>query len=409
MLKRIAAVKDVDIVITEIGGTVGDIESQPFLEAIRQIRYEVGRENVLYVHVTLLPYLSMAGELKTKPTQHSVKELLSIGIQPDILVCRSEKEISAELKTKIALFCNVEKQNVIQNEDAESIYDIPLKLEKEGLAKLVCDHFNIKCTEPDLTEWTEMVERSKNPKHRVKIALVGKYVELKDAYLSVAEALKHAGFDNSCDVDILWIHSEHVNENNYKQILKDCDGILVPGGFGDRGIEGKILAAKYARENRKPYLGIGLGMQIAVIEFARSVLGYADADSFEFNPESGYQIIDMADEQKSSENKNGAMRLGSYPCRLINGTKAKGAYEGADMINERHRHRYEFNNKFRDVCEKNGLIISGISPNNKLVEIIELKDHPWFVGAQFHPEFKSRPTRSHPLLKNLIKASIECK
>jgi CTP synthase len=351
----------------------------------------------------------MAGELKTKPTQHSVKELLSIGIQPDILVCRSEKEIPEELKVKIALFCNVEKQNVIQNEDTDSIYDIPLMLEKEGLAKLVCDHFNIRCTEPDLIEWTDMAERSKNPKNRVKIALVGKYVELKDAYLSVAEALKHAGFDNSCDVDISWIHSEHVNENNYKQILKDCDGILVPGGFGDRGIEGKILAAKYARENRKPYLGIGLGMQTAVIEFARSVLGYVDADSFEFNAESGYPIIDIPDGQENTEKNGGAMRLGSYPCKLVDGTKTKEAYEGADMIHERHRHRYEFNNKFRDVCQENGLIISGISPDNKLVEIVELKDHPWFVGCQFHPEFKSRPTRSHPLFKNLIKASIEFK
>lgn len=409
MLKRIATVEDVDIVITEIGGTVGDIESQPFLEAIRQIRYEVGRDNVLYIHVTLLPYLSMAGELKTKPTQHSVKELLSIGIQPDILVCRSEKEISAELKTKIALFCNVEKQNVIQNVDADSIYDIPLMLEKEGLAKLVCDHFNLNCAEPDLAEWTQMVDRSKNPKHRVKIGLVGKYVELKDAYLSVAEALYHAGIDNSCDVHISWIHSEQVNESNYRQILADCDGILVPGGFGDRGIEGKILAAKYARENKKPYLGIGLGMQMALVEFARSVLGYSDADSFEFNPESKYLIINKADGHNDIESNGGYMRLGSYPCRLIDGTKVKGAYGGADMINERHRHRYEFNNEFRDACEKNGLIISGVSPDNKLVEIVELKDHPWFVGAQFHPEFKSRPTRSHPLFKYLIKASIECK
>lgn len=409
MLKRIATVEDVDIVITEIGGTVGDIESQPFLEAIRQIRYQVGRDNVLYIHVTLLPYLSMAGELKTKPTQHSVKELLSIGIQPDILVCRSEKEIPPELKTKIALFCNVEKQNVIQNEDADSIYDIPLMLEKEGLAKLVCEHFNMKCAEPDLTEWTKMVDRSKNPKYSVKIGLVGKYVELKDAYLSVAEALNHAGIDNSCDVEVSWIHSEHLNDDNYEQILKDCDGILVPGGFGDRGIEGKILAAKYARENKKPFLGIGLGMQMALVEFARSVLSYADADSFEFNPESANKVIDAADGYNSDENNGGAMRLGSYPCRLIDRTRAKEAYGGADMINERHRHRYEFNNKYRDVYEEKGLIISGISPDNKLVEIIELKDHPWFVGCQFHPEFKSRPTRSHPLFKNLIKASIECK
>ena len=407
MLKRISVVKDVDIVITEIGGTVGDIESLPFLEAIRQIRYEVGRENVMYIHVTLLPYLSKAGELKTKPTQHSVKELLSIGIQPDLLVCRSEKEITADLKAKIALFCNVEKQNVIQNEDADSLYDIPLMLEKEGLAKLVCDHFNLTCNKPDLREWKDMVERSKNTKHYVKIALVGKYVELKDAYLSVAEALKHAGIDNSADVDISWIHSEGVNEENYKEILKNCDGILVPGGFGDRGIEGKILAAKYARENKKPFLGICLGMQMAVVEFGRSVLGYTDANSSEFNAESNYPMIDIMDGQKDIENKGGTMRLGSYPCKLIDGTKAKEAYDGADMINERHRHRYEFNNKFRDVCQENGLIISGVSPDGKLVEIVELKDHPWFVAAQFHPEFKSRPTRSHPLFKNLIKYSIK--
>lgn len=409
MLKRVTVVNDVDIVITEIGGTVGDIESLPFLEAIRQIRYEVGRENVMYIHVTLIPYLSKAGELKTKPTQHSVKELLSIGIQPDILVCRSEKEIPAELKAKIALFCNVDKQNVIQNEDADSIYDIPVMLEEEGLAKLVCDKFNLICNEPDLTEWKQMIQRLKNPTRYVKIALVGKYVELKDAYLSVSEALKHAGIDNSAEVEVSWIHSEYVNEENYKEILKECDGILVPGGFGDRGIQGKMLAAKYARENKKPFLGICLGMHLAVIEFGRTVLGYTDANSTEFNPDTNYPMIDIMNEQKSVENKGGTMRLGSYPCKLIDNTKAKEAYEGADIINERHRHRYEFNNKFKEVCQENGLIVSGVSPDNKLVEIVELKDHPWFVAAQFHPEFKSRPTRSHPLFKNLIKAAIECR
>lgn len=409
MLKRVSTVQDVDVVITEIGGTVGDIESQPFLEAIRQIRYEVGRENVMYIHVTLLPYLSKAGELKTKPTQHSVKELLSIGIQPDVLVCRTEKEISMDLKAKIALFCNVEKNNVIQNTDADSLYDIPLLLEKEGLAKLVCDRFGFKCNEPDLIEWKDMVKRSKNTSHNVKIALVGKYVELKDAYLSVAEALRHAGIDNSAEVEIDWIHSEEVNEENYMGILEGCNGILVPGGFGDRGIEGKILAARYARENKIPFLGICLGMQMAVVEFARDVLGYEDADSTEFNAESKHPLIDIMNDQKEVENKGGTMRLGSYPCKLVDGTKAKEAYDGADMINERHRHRYEFNNEFRNVCEDNGLIISGTSPDNKLVEIVELKDHPWFVASQFHPEFKSRPTRSHPLFKHLIKASIENK
>ncbi len=409
MFKRVAAVNDVDVVITEIGGTVGDIESQPFLEAIRQIRYEVGRENVMYIHVTLLPYLTKAGELKTKPTQHSVKELLSIGIQPDILVCRSEKEISMDLKAKIALFCNVEKQNVIQNSDADSLYDIPLLLEKEGLAKIVCEKFGLNCKEPDLTEWNNMVHCSKNAKHSVKISLVGKYVELKDAYLSVAEALRHAGIDNSADVEINWVHSEEVNEENYKQMLEGSDGILVPGGFGDRGIDGKILAARYARENKIPFLGICLGMQMAVVEFARDVLNYGDADSTEFNAETKYPLIDIMNDQKDIENKGGTMRLGSYPCRLTENTKTKEAYGGADMINERHRHRYEFNNEYRKACEENGLIISGTSPDNKLVEIVELKDHPWFVAAQFHPEFKSRPTRSHPLFKGLIKASIENK
>lgn len=409
MLKRVATVSDVDVVITEIGGTVGDIESQPFLEAIRQIRYEVGRENVMYIHVTLLPYLSKAGELKTKPTQHSVKELLSIGIQPDVLVCRTEKEINMDLKSKIALFCNVEKQNVIQNADADSLYDIPLLLEREGLAKIVCDHFGLNCKEPDLTGWKDMVQRSKNPTHYVKIALVGKYVELRDAYLSVAEALKHAGIDNSADVEINWVHSEEVNEDNYREMLEGSDGILVPGGFGDRGIEGKVLAARYARENKIPFLGICLGMQMAVVEFARDVLQYSDADSTEFNAETKHPLIDIMNDQKDIENKGGTMRLGSYPCRLIDGTRAKEAYDGADMINERHRHRYEFNNEFRKVCEENGLVISGTSPDNKLVEIVELKDHPWFVAAQFHPEFKSRPTRSHPLFKGLIKASVEYK
>lgn len=409
MLKRVATVSNVDVVITEIGGTVGDIESQPFLEAIRQIRYEVGRENVMYIHVTLLPYLSKAGELKTKPTQHSVKELLSIGIQPDVLVCRTEKELSMDLKTKIALFCNVEKQNVIQNLDADSLYDIPLLLEKEGLAKIVCEHFDLKCNEPDLSEWTDMVERSKIPSQCVKIAMVGKYVELRDAYLSVAEALKHAGIDNSADVEIIWVQSEEVTKDNCGKILGSCDGILVPGGFGDRGIEGKILAAKYARENNVPFLGICLGMQMAVVEFARNVLQYSDADSTEFNQDTSHPMIDIMNDQKDVENKGGTMRLGSYPCKLIEGTKVSEAYEGVGMINERHRHRYEFNNKFRNICEENGLIISGTSPDNKLVEIVELKNHPWFVASQFHPEFKSRPTRSHPLFKGFINASLKNK
>jgi CTP synthase len=369
----------------------------------------VGRENVMYIHVTLLPYLSMAGELKTKPTQHSVKELLSIGIQPDLLVCRTEKELTADLKAKISLFCNVDKENVIQNVDADSLYEVPLMLEKEGFSDLVCNHFGLSCKGPDLTEWKNMVKHSKNPTHHVKIGLVGKYVELRDAYLSVAEALTHAGIENCADVEIDWIHSEKVTGENYEEILKECDGILVPGGFGDRGIEGKILATKYARENKKPFLGICLGMQMAVVEFARNVLGYSDADSTEFNAESNYPMIDIMNDQKNIENKGGTMRLGSYPCKLSEGSKARAAYGDAEMINERHRHRYEFNNEFRQVCEENGIVISGLSPDGKLVEIIELKDHPWFVASQFHPEFKSRPTRSHPLFKGLVKASIENK
>ncbi len=409
MLKRVSTVKDTDIVITEIGGTVGDIESLPFLEAIRQIKYEVGRENVMYIHVTLLPYLAKAGELKTKPTQHSVKELLSIGIQPDVLVCRTEKELTDDLKAKIALFCNVDKDSVIQNSDADSLYDIPLMLEKEGLAKLVCKHFNLNCKEPDLDQWKDMVQRSKNPTHSVKIAIVGKYVELKDAYLSVAEALKHGGIDNSAEVDIKWVQSENVNKDNYEDILKDCDGILIPGGFGDRGIEGKMLAARYARENKKPFLGICLGMQMAVVDFAKGVLGYDDANSTEFSETSKHPMIHLMDEQKDIENKGGTMRLGCYPCKLLEGTKARAAYDGEELISERHRHRYEFNNEFRKVCEENGLIISGVSPDNTLVEIVELKDHPWFVGVQFHPELKSRPTRSHPVFKHLIKAAVENK
>ncbi len=409
MIKRISSFNDVDVVITEIGGTIGDIESLPFIEAIRQFKYEIGRDNVMYIHVTLLPYLSKAGELKTKPTQHSVKELLSIGIQPDMLVCRTEKELSDDIKAKIALFCNVDKDYVIQNADANSLYEVPLLLENEGLAKLVCKRLNLVCSEPNLTEWNTMVERSKNPQHNVKIALVGKYVELKDAYLSVAEALRHAGIDNSCNVEIKWVHSEQVSLKNYEEMLSDCDGILVPGGFGDRGIEGKILAAKYARERKVPFLGICLGMQMAVIEFARGVLGYEDADSSEFNQNSKYPVIDLMLDQIDVENKGGTMRLGSYPCKLKENTKAREAYDGEDLINERHRHRFEFNNEFRNICEESGLIISGMSPDGKLVEIVELKDHPWYVAAQFHPEFKSRPTRSHPLFKSLIKAAIDNK
>ncbi len=406
---QVAKDENPDVVITEIGGTVGDIESQPFMEAIRQIKYDIGKENVLYIHLTLIPYLDKAGELKTKPTQHSVKELREIGIQPDIIICRSKKELSDDIKNKIGLFCNISPDNVITNRDAETLYEVPLMLEKEGLANKVCDMLKLGCNEPDLKEWKHVVETEKNLKETVDIALVGKYVELKDAYLSVAEALKHAGLTNKVKVNIHWISAEKVNRENSDSILKDMDGILVPGGFGDRGVEGKVEAARYARVNKKPYLGICLGLQIAVIEFARNVLGYTDAHSAELmdtkNP-----VIDLMLSQQDVEDLGGTMRLGVYPCKVKEDTLAYQAYN-EDLIYERHRHRYEFNNHYRNEVEEHGMIISGISPDERLVEMVELKKelHPWFVASQFHPEFKSRPTRSHPLFRDFIKASKENK
>ncbi len=403
---RVAKEKKVDVVITEIGGTVGDIESNPFLEAIRQIKYDVGRENVMYIHVTLVPYLKKAGELKTKPTQHSVKELRSIGIQPDVIVCRTEYELSQEIKEKIGLFCNLDHNNVVQNLDAPTLYEVPLMLEKEGLPQMVIDRLGLQCKQPNLTEWTDMVDRLKGLKGKVRIALVGKYVELRDAYLSVAESLCHAGIANQTEVEIDWVHSEEINEQNCSEYLNDADGILVPGGFGDRGIEGKISAVKYARENKVPFLGICLGMQMAVIEFARNVLDLKGAHSSELDPDTPHPVIDIMPEQKDIDEMGGTMRLGLYPCKLIEDTKSKEAYD-QELIYERHRHRYEFNNEYREEITKQGMIISGISPDERLVEIVELKDHPWFVASQFHPEFKSRPTRSHPLFRDFVKASIE--
>jgi len=403
---RVSRDSNPDVVITEIGGTVGDIESLPFLEAIRQIKYEVGKENIMYIHLTLIPYLGKAGELKTKPTQHSVKQLREIGIQPDVIVCRTEKAITDEIKDKIGLFCNLDPNNVVQNMDAESLYEVPLMLEEEGLPQLVCERLNLSCGVPDLTEWKKIVDREKNPKGSVRIALVGKYVELKDAYLSVAEALKHAGIANEAKVEIDWVHSEHLNEYNVEEALKDADGILVPGGFGDRGVEGKITAAKYARENKVPFLGICLGMQLAVVEFARNVAGLKDAHSSELDPETTNPVIDLMPEQKDIEDLGGTMRLGIYPCKIYEDTKAHEAF-GEDLIYERHRHRYEFNNYYREILAEKGLIITGISPDERLVEIIELKDHPWFVAGQFHPEFKSRPTRPHPLFRDFIKAAFK--
>ncbi len=405
---RVAKEENPDVVITEIGGTVGDIESQPFMEAIRQIKHDVGKENVCYVHLTLLPYLEKAGELKTKPTQHSVKELRQIGIQPDLIICRSEKEVTDDLKDKIGLFCNIEPENVITNRDADTLYEVPLMLEREGLATKVCTMLGLECKEPDLEEWTRIVDIEKNLKDTVKIALVGKYVELHDAYLSVAEALKHAGLSNNVKIDINWVHAEAVNNENAAEILGDADGIIVPGGFGDRGVEGKVAASNYARVNKVPFFGICLGMQIAVIDFARNVIGYKDAHSSELMPSTTNPVIDLMLDQHDVEDMGGTMRLGVYPCKVKKGTKAYEAY-GEELIYERHRHRYEFNNHYKDIIEENGMIISGISPDERLVEIVELSsnEHPWFVAGQFHPEFKSRPTRSHPLFRDFIKASKE--
>ncbi|MDI3481960.1 MAG: synthase [Tepidanaerobacteraceae bacterium] len=399
-----------DVVITEIGGTVGDIESLPFLEAIRQLKADLGRDHVLYIHVTLVPYLARAGELKTKPTQHSVKELRSIGIQPDIIVCRCERALSKELKEKIALFCNVEPEAVVQNYDADTIYEVPLILKNEGLDEIVTTKLGIDGTAADLSEWEELVKRVKNPSKNVKIALVGKYVELHDAYLSVAESLCHAGIANDAKVEIKWVHSEDLERPGFdmKAAFSDADGILVPGGFGDRGIEGKINSIRYARENRVPFFGICLGMQCSVIEFARNVCGLKGAHSTEFDPYSPYPVIDLMPEQKGIEDKGGTMRLGRYPCGIRPGTKAMAAY-GQEHIQERHRHRYEFNNDYREILTRAGLVLSGLSPDHRLVEIIELADHPWFVGTQFHPEFKSRPNRPHPLFRDFIKAALEHK
>jgi CTP synthase len=402
----VAKEDNTDIVITEIGGTVGDIESLPFLEAIRQVSIEVGKENTAYIHVTLVPYLGKSGELKTKPTQHSVKELRNIGIQPDIIVCRAEKPISQDLKDKIGLFCNISGKRVMQNIDEESLYDVPLALEKEGLADQVCEILKLPVTIPDLAEWREMTQKSKHLDKKVTIGIVGKYVELHDAYLSIAESLKHAGINLGAEVKIAWINAEEMEKDNYKELLVGVDGILVPGGFGNRGIEGKIRAVQYARENNIPYFGICLGMQMAVIEFARHVLKYEDAHTTEIDPETKHPVIHIMEDQKSVSDKGGTMRLGKYPCKIAKGTNMEKAYK-KELIEERHRHRYEFNNKYREEMEANGMKISGVSPNNLLVETIELPKHKWFVGVQFHPEFKSRPNRPHPLFVEFVRSSLK--
>lgn len=402
---RAAKERDVDVVITEIGGTVGDIESQPFLEAIRQVRSEVGGDNVCFIHVTLVPYLGKAGELKTKPTQHSVKELRTIGIQPDIIVCRSEKELSEDIKNKIGLFCNIDGRSVIQNLDADHLYEVPLMLHAEGLDNLVCEKLHLGCKDIDNSEWIDMVQRIKNLKDEVTIALVGKYVELHDAYISVVEALSHGGLKNNTKVNIKWVNSEELESQDVNEVLKGVQGVLVPGGFGDRGVEGKIDAIRWARENKVPFLGICLGMQCAVIEFARNVLGLEGAHSSELNPETKYPVIDIMPEQKDIEDLGGTMRLGVYPCKLDEETKAYDCYKD-EVIYERHRHRYEFNNEYKKEITENGMTIAGTSPDGRLVEIVEIEDHPWFVAAQFHPELKSRPNRPHPLFAGFIEAAV---
>ena len=405
--KVYGAAKDAnaDIVITEIGGTVGDIESTPFLEAIRQVGTEQGRNNVAYIHVTLVPYIAGSEELKSKPTQHSAKELLSIGIQPNIIVCRSEMPIPKDMREKIALFCNIRSEDVIQNLTAPSLYEVPLWLENEGLADSVCRHLGIENRTPDLAEWIEMVKRAENAHKKVTIGLVGKYVELHDAYLSVAEALRHGGIVNDASVDIRWIDSENITAENSADTLSECNGIIVPGGFGKRGIEGMIETIRHARENKVPFFGICLGMQMAVTEFARHAAGLPDADSEEFS-KTNDPVIHIMEEQKNIDQKGGTMRLGLYPCRLSSDSKVH-SMDGSELIYERHRHRYEFNNAYRTALTKAGLKLAGLSPDERLVEIIELPDHPWFIGVQFHPEFKSRPNRPHKLFADFIKASLE--
>ncbi|TFE04154.1 CTP synthase [Jeotgalibacillus salarius] len=395
-----------DVVITEIGGTVGDIESLPFLEAIRQIKSDVGRENVMYVHCTLVPYIKAAGEMKTKPTQHSVKELRSLGIQPNIIVLRTENPISQDMKDKIALFCDIDEKSVIEATDADTLYAVPLALQAQNMDQIVCDHFKLDAPQPEMTEWNELVDRVRNLKQKTKIALVGKYVELQDAYISVVESLRHAGYSFDADVEVKWLNSELLTRENIEQELGDVDGILVPGGFGDRAIEGKIEAIRYARETKTPFFGICLGMQLASVEFARNVLGMEGAHSAEINPTTPYPVIDLLPEQKDIEDLGGTLRLGLYPCKLTEGTKAFEAYDN-EVVYERHRHRFEFNNQYREKMEDAGFLFSGTSPDGRLVEIIELADHPWFVASQFHPEFTSRPTRPQPLFRDFIEATMK--
>lgn len=396
-----------DVVITEIGGTVGDIESLPFLEAIRQIKSDIGRDHVMYIHCTLVPYIKAAGEMKTKPTQHSVKELRSLGIQPDAIVLRTEFPISKGMKEKIALFCDINEKAVIEMLDADTLYQIPIALQEEHLDQITCDHFGLDCQPADMEDWKKLVNQVRHLSKTVTIGLVGKYVELPDAYLSVVESLKHAGYQYDADIDIHWINAEKTDMEAMINEIAQVDGILVPGGFGDRGIEGKIEAIRYAREHHIPFFGICLGMQLATVEFARNVVGLEGAHSAEINPETAYPIIDLLPEQKNISDMGGTLRLGTYPCKLREGTKAKAVYNGEDLIYERHRHRYEFNNDYHEQMEDKGFVFSGTSPDGRLVEMIELNNHPWFVACQFHPEFKSRPNRPQSLFAGFIGAAIK--
>jgi CTP synthase len=403
---NVGKTSEADVVITEVGGTTGDIESQPFIEAIRQVGLEVGKENAIYIHVTLLPFLSGSDEHKTKPTQHSVKELQGMGIKPDIIVLRCDEKLEPSIFKKIAMFCNVSEDCVIENLTLPDLYQVPVMLKKQNMCNTVCRLLNINCPETDLTEWNEMLEKIQNRNKKVTIGLVGKYVQLHDAYLSVAEALRHAGYELGAVVNIKWIDSETINDSTIVSILSDVDGVIVPGGFGDRGVEGMILAANYCRKNNVPYLGICLGMQIAVISFARYVAGLKNANSGEFDADNQYKVIDFLPDQNDNVAKGGTLRLGAYPCKIKAGTKMAECY-GCEKISERHRHRYEFNNDFREVLENAGLTISGTSPDDYIVETIEISANKFYVGVQFHPEFKSRPNKAHPLFVGFVKASLK--
>ena len=405
---KLAEDSGADVMITEIGGTIGDYETPPFTEAIRQIRRDVGRENTLYVHVSLIAYVGPWGETKTKPTQHSVKALMELGIQPDILICRSRDALTDEHKDKISLFCSVPREAVIEGRDTKEIYEIPLVFERQGLADLIIDRLQLPGSSPDLVEWESMVNRLKSPIYEVTVVIVGKYTEHGDAYISITDSLKHAGIANRAAIQLKWVESDDLLKGDPEKLLSDADGVLVPGGFGYRGIEGKLKAIRFARESKTPFLGLCLGMQCATIEFARNVLNLEKANSSEFDPDTPYPVISLLHEQEEIEDMGGTMRLGAYPCRLDPDSKSYKIY-GSSTVSERHRHRYEFNNQYREAFESSGFRLSGLSPDGRLVELIELDDHPWFVASQFHPEFKSRPLNAHPLFREFVAAALRQK